>query len=151
MSILENWFSGKCTFWQVSILENGFSGKCPFGHIGNLPSVYSGKWVFGEMSIRPNVHSGKCPFWKMYIRGNVRSAKCFSGKCPFCNDGHSGATSAATFSVAVAAAPLLFFVTSDKRQRRCFLTEKAEALQRCFLCKNSAAAATSNKLLPRLF
>ena len=42
----------------------------------------------------------------------------------------SGATSAATFSVAVA--PLLFFVTSDKRQRRCFLTEKAAALWRCF-------------------
>ena len=34
------------------------------------------------------------------------------------SDGHSGATSAATFSVA--AAPLLFFVTNDKGLRRCF-------------------------------
>ena len=39
---------------------------------------------------------------------------------PTGSDGHNGATRAATFSVAVAAAPLLFFVTSDKRQRRCF-------------------------------
>ena len=67
------------------------------------------------------------------------------------SDGHSGATSAATFLVAVAAAPLLFFVTSDERQRRCFLTEKAAALQRCFLSKFSTAAATPNKLFPRLF
>ena len=51
----------------------------------------------------------------------------------------------------VAAAPLLFFVTSDKQQRRCFLAEKAAALQRCLLSKFSAAAATANKLLPRLF
>ena len=66
----------------------------------------------------------------------------------------AGATSTATFSVAVAAAPLLFFVTSDKRQRRCFFSRKsgsASALQRCFLRKFSAAAATANKLLPRLF
>ena len=63
----------------------------------------------------------------------------------------SAATSAATFSIAVAAAPLLFFVTSDKRQRRCFLTEKAAALRRCFLSKYSAAAAIPNKLLSRLF
>ena len=63
----------------------------------------------------------------------------------------SGATSAATFLVAVAAAPLLFFVTSDKRQRRCFLAEKAAALQRPILSKYSAAAATANKFLPRLF
>ena len=62
----------------------------------------------------------------------------------------AGATSAATFSVAVAAARMLFFVTSDKRQRRCFLAEKAAALQRCFLSKFSAAAATANKLPPRL-
>ena len=41
------------------------------------------------------------------------------------SDGHTGATSAATFSVAVAAAPLLFFVTSDKRQRRCFFSQKS--------------------------
>ena len=34
----------------------------------------------------------------------------------------SGATSAPTFSVA--AAQLLFFVTSDKRQRRCFFQSK---------------------------
>ena len=58
-------------------------------------------------------------------------------------------TSGATFAVAVAAAPLLFFVTSDKRKRRCFLAEKAAAIQRCFLRKFSAA--TANKLLPRLF
>ena len=61
----------------------------------------------------------------------------------------SGATKAATFSVAVAAAPLLFFVTNDKRQRRCFLAEKAAALQRPILRKYSAA--TVNNLLPRLF
>ena len=36
----------------------------------------------------------------------------------------SGATSGATFTVA--AAPLLFFVTSDiKRQRRCFFSRKS--------------------------
>ena len=47
--------------------------------------------------------------------------------CGFKNssDGHSGATSAATFSVAVAATPLLFFVTSDKRQRRCLFNQKS--------------------------
>ena len=62
------------------------------------------------------------------------------------SDGHSGAISAATFSVAVAAAPLLFFVTSDKWQRRAavFLIEKTAALQRCFLSNYSAAAATPN-------
>ena len=32
-----------------------------------------------------------------------------------------------------------------------FLTEEAAALQRCFLSEYSAAAATPNKLLPRLF
>ena len=63
----------------------------------------------------------------------------------------SGATGGATFSAAVAAAPLLFFVTSDKRLRRCFLAEKAAALQRSILSKYSAAAATANKLLSRLF
>ena len=64
-----------------------------------------------------------------------------------------GATSAATFLVAVATAPapLLFFITSDKRQRRCFLAEKAAALQHFFLSKYSAAAATANQLLPTLF
>ena len=55
--------------------------------------------------------------------------------CRFCcfvsvnSNGHSAATSAATFSVAVAALP--FFVTSEKRQRRCFLVKNAAALQRC--------------------
>ena len=48
---------------------------------------------------------------------------------PVCSYGHSGATSvatsAATFSVAIAAAPLLFFVTSKKRQRRCFFSQKS--------------------------
>ena len=52
------------------------------------------------------------------------------------NDGHSGATSAATFSVAVAvavaAAPLLFFVTSDKRQRRCFFNRKSGSASALF-------------------
>ena len=67
------------------------------------------------------------------------------------SDGHSGATSATTFSIGVAAALLLFFVTRDKRQRRCFLTEKAAALQCPILSKFSAAAATANKLLARLF
>ena len=57
--------------------------------------------------------------------------------------------SAASFSIAVAAAPLLFFVTSDKRQRRCFLAEKTAALQRFIFSKYSAA--TANKLLPRRF
>ena len=42
-----------------------------------------------------------------------------------CSDGHSSATSAATFSVAVAAAPLLFFVTSEKRQCRWFLSQES--------------------------
>ena len=63
------------------------------------------------------------------------------------SDGHSGATNAATFSVAVE--PLFFFVTSNERQRRCFFAEKAAALQRPILSKYSAA--TANKLLPRLF
>ena len=82
---------------------------------------------------------------------------CHSAMCCHCTQwwaqrrcSPAGATSGATFSVAVAAAPLLFFVTSDKRQRCCFfLAEKAAALQRCFLSKFSAA--TANKLLPRLF
>ena len=58
----------------------------------------------------------------------------------------SGATSAATFSVAVASAK-----SSGSVSAAVFLTEKAAALQRCFLSKNSAAAATPNKLLPRIF
>ena len=37
----------------------------------------------------------------------------------------SGATSAATFLVAVAAAPLLFLITSEKRLRRCFFSQKS--------------------------
>ena len=44
----------------------------------------------------------------------------------------SGATSAPTFSVAVAAAPLLFFVTSDKRQRRCFFSQKSASASALF-------------------
>ena len=50
----------------------------------------------------------------------------------------SGTGPISAFSVAVAAAPLLFFATSNKRQRP-------------ILTKYSAAAATANKLLPRLF
>ena len=61
----------------------------------------------------------------------------------------ASATSGATFSVA--AAPLLFFVTNKKRQRRCFFSRKSGSAQRCFLSKFSAAAAPANKLLPRLF
>ena len=63
----------------------------------------------------------------------------------------SGATSAATFLVAVTAAPLLFFVTSEKRSATIFSVKKAAALQRCFLSKFFATAATTNKPHPRLF
>ena len=42
----------------------------------------------------------------------------------------SDATSATTFSVVVAAASLLFFITSEKPQRCRFLVKKAAALQR---------------------
>ena len=63
----------------------------------------------------------------------------------------TGATSGRTFSVAVAAAPLLFFVTSDKQQRHCFFSQKSGSASALFLSKFSAAAATANKLLPRLF
>ena len=52
----------------------------------------------------------------------------------FSNPGNAPA-SVATFLVAVAAAPLLFFVTRDKQQRRCFLVKKAAALQRSILSK----------------
>ena len=62
------------------------------------------------------------------------------------SDGHSGATSAATFSVAIAPAPLLFSSPATSGSAAVFLTEKAAALQRCFLSKCSAA--TPNKLLP---
>ena len=55
----------------------------------------------------------------------------------------------ATFSVAVAAAPLLFFVTSIKWQRRCFFSRKSGSAYAHFLSKYSAA--TADKLLPRLF
>ena len=48
------------------------------------------------------------------------------------SDGHSGATSAATFTVAVAAAPLLFFVTGEKRQRRCFFGQKNGSVSALF-------------------
>ena len=63
----------------------------------------------------------------------------------------SGATSAATFSVAVAAAPLLFLVTAKSGSAAVFSVKKAAALQSFFLSKFSAAAATADKLLPRLF
>ena len=61
----------------------------------------------------------------------------------------SGASSTATFLVA--AAPLLFIVTSASGSAAVFSVKKAAALQRCFLRKFSGAAATANKLLPRLF
>ena len=61
----------------------------------------------------------------------------------------SGATSSAIFSVAVA--PLLFFVTSDKRQRRCFFSLKSGSASALFFKQIIAAAATANKFLPRLF
>ena len=78
----------------------------------------------------------------MYIRPVIGTAVLFT----------SGRYRTSGATISVAAAPLLFFVTSDKRQRRCFfLGEKAAALQRCFLSKFSVAAATANKLLPRLF
>ena len=67
------------------------------------------------------------------------------------SDEHSGATSAATFAVAVAAVSLLFFVTSDERQRRCFFSQKSGSTSALFFKQFSAAAATANKLLPRLF
>ena len=67
------------------------------------------------------------------------------------SDGHSGATSTAIFSVAVAAAPLLFFITSDKRQRRCFFRQKSGSALALFINQSFCAAATANKLLPRLF
>ena len=41
--------------------------------------------------------------------------------------------------------------TSSATSAATFLIEKAAAFQRCFLSKYSAAAATPNKLLPRLF
>ena len=60
------------------------------------------------------------------LNGFLGKNQCFSHFLQWFvgSDGHSGATSAATFSVAVAAALLLFFVTSEKRQRRCFFSEK---------------------------
>ena len=63
----------------------------------------------------------------------------------------SGATSAATFSVAVAAAPLLFSSPAKSGSAAVFLVKRAAALQRCFSSKFLAAGATANKLLPRLF
>ena len=49
------------------------------------------------------------------------------------SDGHSGATSAATFSVAVTAAPLLFYSSPAKSgSAALFSVKKAAALQRCF-------------------
>ena len=60
------------------------------------------------------------------------------------SDGHSGATSAATFSVAEAAGPLLFFVTSKKWQRRCFFSQKSGSASALFLSRFSAAAATAD-------
>ena len=44
------------------------------------------------------------------------------------SDGHSGATSAATFVVAVAAAPLLFSSPATSGSAAVFLAEKAVAL-----------------------
>ena len=61
----------------------------------------------------------------------------------------SGATSGATFSIAVAS--LLFSLPATSGSAAAVLGERAAALQRCFLSKFSAAATTANKLLPRLF
>ena len=56
------------------------------------------------------------------------------------SDGHSGAVHRYFFDSGISSAAAFF-----RHQR------KAAALQRCFLRKFSAAAATANKLLPRLF
>ena len=61
----------------------------------------------------------------------------------------SGATSAATFSVEVAAAPQLFSSPAKSDSAVVFLAEKVAALQRPIFSKYSAA--TGKKLLPRLF
>ena len=60
-------------------------------------------------------------------------------------------TSGATFPVAVAASPLLFFVTSEKWQRRCFFSQKSGSASALFFKQIFCAAATANKLLPSLF
>ena len=63
-------------------------------------------------------------------------------------------TRGATFSVVFLRyffAAVFFSSSATSGSAAVFLTEKAAALQRCFLSKCSAAAATPNKLLPRLF
>ena len=60
-------------------------------------------------------------------------------------------TSGATFLIAVAAAPLLFSLPATSSSAAVFLAKNAAALQRFILSKYFAAAATVNKLLPRLF
>ena len=69
------------------------------------------------------------------------------------SDGHSGAVHQQRyfFGSGIAAATLLFSSPATSGSAAVFLVEKAAALQRCFLSKFSAATATANKLLPRLF
>ena len=64
------------------------------------------------------------------------------------SDGHSGATSAATFSIALAPATLLSS-SATSGNATVFFAEKAAALQLPVLSKYSAF--TADKLLPRLF
>ena len=70
----------------------------------------------------------------------------------FNSDGHSGAVHQRRYFFSAGSdSAAAFFVTSEKGQRRCFFRQKSGSAQRCFLSKFSAAAATANKLLPRLF
>ena len=66
------------------------------------------------------------------------------------SDGHSGATSAATFSVFFYLLINSFSSQAKSGSAAVFSVKKAAALQRCFLSKFSVAAATANKLVPRL-
>ena len=70
---------------------------------------------------------------------------------PVTIDGHSGAVHQRRCFFGSGSATAFFRHQRQAAATLFFLTEKAAALQRCFLSKFSAAVATPNKLLPRLF
>ena len=67
------------------------------------------------------------------------------------SDGHSGAVHQRRYFFSSGSAAAFFRHQRQVTSDNFFLVKKTAALQRCFLRKFSAAAATANKLLPRLF
>ena len=86
---------------------------------------------------------------------SLRDKSCQGLQRPISSDGHSGAVHQRALPAALffgsGSAAAFFLSPATSGSAAVFLAEKAAAPQRCFLSKFSPAAATANKLLPKLF